>query len=276
MNSRFIIALACLVVSILFPSLGLADSAVKIVNGGIQFPQDGSTQYKSATLPGCSNGGVLVYNSGNWYCGTVMPASNGIVTCVGSICSVSACMQGFADCDLVASNGCESSITTTQSCGGCGASFKCPASTACQTSSCTNGACALVNSPAGASCPGGVCDGQGVCNDGCNISGTHYLNGASNPANACQFCNPTNPTGWSNRSDGLPCNDGNACTLNDACQAGTCVGGAAVVCPAPAQCQFAGVCLPDSGACSYLNRPSTFHCDNGGTKPGTCVAGDCI
>jgi hypothetical protein len=158
--------LACAVVLLLLSSFCYANSAVTIVNGGIQFPADGSIQYKSATLPGCSNGGVLVYNSGNWYCGTVMPVTNGIATCVGGVCAVSACMQGFADCDSAPGNGCETSLAAVQSCGGCGVA--CAASTACTSYSCVNAACTATNAAVGTTCAGGTCNGLGSCVAACS------------------------------------------------------------------------------------------------------------
>jgi hypothetical protein len=157
--------LAGAVALLLIASIGHASSAVTIVNGGIQFPQDGSVQFKSATLPGCDNGGVLVYNSGNWYCGTVMPVTNGIVTCVGGVCAVSACLQGFSDCDSVLSNGCETSLATPQSCGACGVA--CPATTACKAYSCVNSNCLSTNAAVGTACAGGTCDGAGGCIAAC-------------------------------------------------------------------------------------------------------------
>lgn len=138
-----------------------ASTSVNIVGGGIQFPVDGSIQYKSATLPGCTNGGVLVYNSDSWHCGSVMPVTNGIITCVSSACSVSACMPSFGDCDGLLATGCEEPLNTTSKCGGC--NIACPASTTCRTYACTNSICTPTNTTAGTVCSGGTCDGNGSC-----------------------------------------------------------------------------------------------------------------
>ncbi|QAT83260.1 putative lipoprotein [Corallococcus coralloides] len=52
---------------------------------------------------------------------------------------------------------------------------------------------------AGTSCgAGSICDASGQCSANCFINGTLYASGATNPAGACQVCNPTlSTTGWS-------------------------------------------------------------------------------
>jgi hypothetical protein len=71
-------------------------------------------------------------------------------------------------------------------------------------------------------CQGGVCTGANlvVCaaQDQCHEAGTcDVLTGCSNPA----------------KTNGTPCNDGNACTAGEACAGGSCVGGTSV--PAPSE-----------------------------------------
>jgi hypothetical protein len=107
-------------VLIIVTSAHAGSGAITVLGeGGIEFP-DGSVQSKSATLPGCTEGGVLVYSSGGWYCGTVMPVSNGAASCVSNNCSISACLQGYGNCDGNAENGCESDLTSVTNCGTCG------------------------------------------------------------------------------------------------------------------------------------------------------------
>ena len=126
----------CLIALLCVSSLAFAASnAVNIGSGGITFP-DNSVQTKAAVLPSCSSGGVLVNNSGAWLCGTVLPIDKGIATCVGSLCSVSACQPGFDNCDGVVVNGCEASLTTTQNCGACG--HVCPANNICSAGACVS------------------------------------------------------------------------------------------------------------------------------------------
>jgi hypothetical protein len=123
-----------LMVLAVFPvSVNGALAAVSVGPGGVTFP-DNSVQNTSAVLPGCSSGGVLVNSAGAWLCGNVMPVTNGIATCVSSVCSVSACLQGFGDCDGNQVNGCEAPLTTVQNCGGCG--IVCAANLVCSSGSC--------------------------------------------------------------------------------------------------------------------------------------------
>ena len=60
---------------------------------------------------------------------------------------------------------------------------------------------------------------------GCQIGATCYDNNAENPLNQCQHCNFGNSaSSWTNDATGTACNDGNACTRNDVCDAGSCAG----------------------------------------------------
>ncbi len=68
-------------------------------------------------------------------------------------------------------------------------------------------------------------------------------------------------------ANGTPCDDGNACTQTDTCQAGACVGGNPVTCPIFDGCHQVGVCNPTSGICS---NPS-ISCDDGNA----CTADGC-
>jgi hypothetical protein len=95
----------------------------------------------------------------------------------------------------------------------------------------------------GGSCPAcGPCVGV-VCSalDACHLAGT--CNSATG-----QCSNPLAP-------DNTPCNDANACTQSDVCQAGTCTGTSPVVCAAQDACHAAGSCDPQTGACSNPAQP---------------------
>ena len=70
-------------------------------------------------------------------------------------------------------------------------------------------------------------------------------------------------------ADGTACNDGNACTQTDTCQAGVCTGANPVTCTASDQCHAAGTCDPATGVCSEprqrrrhrLQRRRRLHAD---------------
>src|SRR5256714_15256148 len=79
------------------------------------------------------------------------------------------------------------------------------------------------------------------------------------------------------KPDGAACNDGNACTRTDSCQAGVCTGTNPVVCAAADQCHDAGTCNPATGACSNPAKPDGATCNdsNACTPTDSCQAGAC-
>jgi len=130
-------------------------------------------------------------------------------------------------------------------------------------SSCDDGdACTLTDTCQNGACTGGnlvVCTALDQCHDA----------GSCDPATgAC-----TNPA----TANGTSCDDGDACTLADTCQDGTCVGDSPVVCTALDQCHAAGTCNPATGVCSNPNEPDGTACDDGdaGTEPDACQNGIC-
>src|SRR6185436_2735495 len=80
-----------------------------------------------------------------------------------------------------------------------------------------------------------------------------------------------------NKANGAACNDGDACTQTDTCQAGVCTGQNPVVCSALDQCHAAGVCAPATGICSNPNKANGTACDDGNacTLGEICTAGTC-
>ncbi|XP_046852682.1 uncharacterized protein LOC124445941 [Xenia sp. Carnegie-2017] len=94
-----------------------------------------------------------------------------------------------------------------------GASFKC--NTLCQY--CNGNGCSLKQ---------GFGFVNGKCT--CKIAGRDYSHQQVNPSNQCQWCNLYDKASkrsltWSNKPS-VSCNDGNACTKQDVCQTGRCVG----------------------------------------------------
>src|SRR5262245_34695165 len=96
-----------------------------------------------------------------------------------------------------------------------------------------DGTCTPPPAAAGTPCSDGnactqtdVCNGSGACQGGTPVVCT-----ASDQCHAAGTCDPANGT-CSNpaAANGTPCNDGNACTQTDTCQAGTCTGSSPVVC----------------------------------------------
>jgi hypothetical protein len=74
--------------------------------------------------------------------------------------------------------------------------------------------------------------------------------------------------------DDTPCDDGNACTQMDRCQAGVCVGSDPVVCaPAPV-CHGPAVCDPGTGVCSDPLEPDGTSCPLPNASA-SCLGGVC-
>jgi hypothetical protein len=69
------------------------------------------------------------------------------------------------------------------------------------------------------------------------------------------------------------CTDGNACTSNDACSGGQCVGGAATNCDDKNPCT-ADSCDASSG-CAHSNVPDGTQCASSAGAAGTCESGGC-
>ncbi len=226
----------------------------------------------------CAIGNAIGSCEGIRSCG---PA--GLTSCEGPIPAKETCNNVDDDCDGaiddVAADGC----TIDNDWGSCPGS-----------SSCANGAPACVGTPPAPDACNGKdddCDGvmdDGACNDqlactedvcsvdlgcqnpikggSCLIGGLCYVAGAPNPGDPCESCFPEkSTTAWSD-GDGLPCNDGSACTSADVCLSGTCTG-------APYACSDGLECT--NSLCDGLGGCSTVVIESFCAIEGKCYgAGD--
>src|SRR4029079_4633009 len=115
----------------------------------------------------------------------------------------------------------------------------------------------------GSQCASGFC-ANGVC---CDTACT----------NQCQACNLTGSVGTcSNKTAGTTCNDSNACTTGETCQAGACTGGTTVTCTTD-QCHTIGACVPATGCPAPVNKTNGTTCNdaNACTTGETCQSGTC-
>jgi hypothetical protein len=87
---------------------------------------------------------------------------------------------------------------------------------------------------------------------------------------SCQ--SPTAPTAVTVIATGGACNDGNACTQTDTCQAGACAGSNPVVCPSD-PCHSPGTCTPATGACSVGTTRYNEPCNDGNPCTNTDYCG---
>jgi hypothetical protein len=87
--------------------------------------------------------------------------SHATPVCAGGACVVGACAAGFGDCDHVASDGCETALSTATNCGACG--LNCTAAFPHAGGICTAGACAV------GACASGFSNCNGSSSDGCEV-----------------------------------------------------------------------------------------------------------
>jgi hypothetical protein len=94
-------------------------------------------------------------------CGAVCSAINGATACVAGSCRITTCLAGFADCDGLAANGCETNVgSSVTSCGACGRTCV----TANGVPACTAGTCAT------AQCVPGFSDCDHNAANGCETN----------------------------------------------------------------------------------------------------------
>ncbi|WP_438000312.1 thrombospondin type 3 repeat-containing protein [Sorangium sp. So ce185] len=114
--------------------------------------------------------------------------------------------------------------------------------------------------PVGSACTTALECGSGYCVDGscCNTTCAGLCEACSVAAGAVVdgTCGPVT---------GPVCDDGDACTQTDTCQAGLCIGSTPVDCAPPGACHEPGICEPATGECAYLPKPAGSPCG-----PATC------
>ncbi|MFO0750363.1 MAG: hypothetical protein U1F43_32540 [Myxococcota bacterium] len=180
----------------------------------------------------------LTTNSDCGGCGVACAPPNGLGSCTTGTCQVTSCAANFDNCDHDASNGCESSLSSITSCGGCGK--LCLGFHSVPT--CTAGTCTL-----------------GPCNDG-------YGNCDGNPSNYCE--QPLTSLAHCGQ-----CNHPCALTgANATCATGTCALASCQVGRANCDSNDANGCevnLAQSSSCGAAEDLGSFNAD---TKCGVACA----
>lgn len=108
----------------------------------------------------------------------------------------------------------------------------------------------------------------------CLIEGECFQDGDLDPENPCKICITAIATDQFLVDDTLTCDDGNACTLNDKCMDGICVG-------QPMDCDDGDECSVDScedGVCKHVPVDDGLACNDNSfcTINDKCVAGKCV
>jgi hypothetical protein len=158
----------------------------------------------------------------------------------------------------------------------------CTASDQCHDAGICDPATGTCSNPAkqdGTSCTdGNACTQSDVCQAGVCTGTNPVACAASDQCHDAGVCDPASGT-CSNpaKRRGTPCDDGDACTQIDTCQAGVCTGKNPVVCTASDQCHDAGVCDSATGTCSNPAKANGTACSDGNacTQTDTCQAGVC-
>ena len=115
-------------------------------------------------------------------CGKACSGDNATWTCAGSKCGVASCNRGFADCNAMASDGCEVNLATdSQNCGVC--KMACAAMNA--SAVCLNAACTI------GMCNAGTADCNMAFDDGCEVDLTKDVNNCGGCAKPCKLANAT-------------------------------------------------------------------------------------
>ena len=187
----------------------------------------------------------------------------------------------FDNCD--AAGGCLYTYNTAP----CDDGNPCTVGDACALGDCegTEVACdCLANDDCGALEDGNLCNGTLVCDTtslphkcAVNAESVIICEAPSGPDAACleTLCAPqTGECTWGAVNDAGACSDGNVCTLNDACQAGVCIGGA------EANCNDGNPCTDDgcdaTGGC--FHDANEAPCQDGDvcTVGDQCEASGCV
>ncbi len=149
----------------------------------------------------------------------------------------------------------------------------------CQQGICQekDGSCAQVFIPDGTACDDGqFCTVNGVCQEGVCQTEARDCSSASDQCNVGQCDEDADACVPKPVSDGTTCNDGAFCTVNDACQAGTCTGSARDCSAAGDQCND-GICDEQADSCVPQPVADDTPCDDGQycTVNDTCQQGQC-
>ncbi|MEZ4449258.1 MAG: hypothetical protein R3B09_07240 [Nannocystaceae bacterium] len=218
-------------------------------------------------------------------------------SCVQGVCVVPSCDDGVA-------NGDESDVDCGGPCPPCGDGLFCGGSDECQSEVCQSGVCAPPNCGDGVQ-NGGESDvdcGRGDhctgCAEGakCEVDEdclSDYCVDGLCAAAACQKdsecaafdgpctkgqCTKTKTCAAVPANEGIACDDGDLCTVGEACGGGVCGGADPVDCSGLNQACVTGVCDPDSGQCEAKASNGGNPCDDGDpcTIASVCKIGECL
>jgi hypothetical protein len=215
-------------------------------------------------------------------CGNACSVPNAAPACVNSVCQVGSCNLGFGNCDGLQANGCETLLTTSANCGGCGVACSRPNGTA----SCATGTCALT------ACSAGFFDCDGNPGNGCEAlpcgNGQHCATGPQCASGVCNggFCAaPSCTDGIKNEDESAidcggsvcpPCATGHTCGTASDCQTHVCTAGVCQAASCTDGVKNGSETSADCGGGACPACPSGLGCALGSDcQSGVCTAGGC-
>ncbi|MHB1845846.1 MAG: hypothetical protein ACYCWW_13550 [Deltaproteobacteria bacterium] len=191
-------------------------------------------------------------------CATSCSFANAAAACIGGACELGACDPGFANCDALTANGCETNLASSvQSCGSCGASCNLANATAV----CVDGGCAI------GACEAGFANCDGLATNGCEVNVDTDVLDCGRCAFVCSSDNDT-PSCVGGICQ-FSCNQGFAhCQSgNTGCETATDGGNSVLDCGGCGiSCStLNGVPSCVGGACQWSCDPGFAHCASGNT-----------
>jgi len=173
--------------------------------------------------------------------------------------------------------------TTADTCqaGSCagGAAVVCPAPDQCHVGICdpSSGVCSVSPKADGATCnDGNACTRTDSCSTGACVGANAVVCTATDECHEAGTCDPATGT-CSNpaKADGAPCDDGDVCTLEDSCVAGTCEGSGVLDGDADGVCDATDMCpaVFDPAQADDDRNGVGDACECSTPAPGRCLPG---
>jgi hypothetical protein len=158
-----------------------SDVAVDVaVDRGVDAPDVACPSAQTRCSGACVDTATSASHCGG--CGVMCSVANASPRCAGGMCGIGTCNDGFSDCDMNASNGCEANVRTSVThCGRCGSA--CPA-VLNGAPTCIDGACGVQCNTGFVAC-GGACVNLLSSSTHCGRCGNTCLVGQSCLVGSC-------------------------------------------------------------------------------------------